>query len=54
MNSGNAIFFSVLVCHFLEQGLNVMFFMSFFLHQGFFFYMMINNFFKYIVAVGVY
>ena len=36
MNSGNAIFFSVLVCHFLEQGLNIMFFMSFFLQQGFF------------------
>ena len=55
MNSGNAIFFSVLVCHFLEQGLNIVFFMSFFLQQVFFFfYMMINNFFKYIVAVGVY
>ena len=54
MNNGNAIFFSVLVCHFLEQGLNIMFFMSFFLQQVFFFYMMINNFFKYIVAVGVY
>ena len=53
MNSGNAIFFSVLVCHFLEQGLNIMFFMSFLLQQVFF-YMMINNVFKYIVAVGVY
>lgn len=53
MNSGNAIFFSVLVCHFLEQGLNIMFFMSFFLQQVFF-YMMINIVFKYIVAVGVY
>ena len=30
MNIGNAIFFSVLVCHFLEQGLNIMFLMPFF------------------------
>ena len=37
MNSGNAIFFSVLVCHFLEQGLNIMFFMSFFFLQMVFF-----------------
>ena len=37
MNSGNVIFFSVLVCHFLEQGLNIMFLMpSFFLQMVFF------------------
>ena len=30
MNSGNVIFFPVLVCHFLEQGLNIMFLMPFF------------------------
>ena len=55
MNSGNAIFFSVLVCHFLEQGLNIMFFMPFFFfYKWCFFYMMINNFFMYVIAVGVY
>ena len=54
MNSGNAIFFSVLVCHFLEQGLNIMFLMPFFFYKWCFFYMMINNFFMYVIAVGVY
>ena len=39
MNSGNAIFFSVLVCHFLEQGLNIMFLMPFFFYKWFFFFL---------------
>ena len=37
MYSGNALFFSVFVCHFLEQGLNIMFLMSFFSTNGVFF-----------------
>ena len=31
------IFFSVLVCHFLEQGLNIMFLVPFFSTNGVFF-----------------
>ena len=53
MNSGNVIFFFSSCMSFFRTRFEYDVFHVFFLQQVFF-YMMINNFSKYIVAVGVY